>query len=100
MINLRKAAEQALEAFEKIYEGCGEVKKDDLNKHSNGLAILVRKDCLPQIEALRQALAQPDEVLAEREACAKVVEEWLHGDWHNQGVVAAAMIRARGDKSK
>ena len=59
MTNLRKAAEQALEAFEKIYEGCGEVKKNDLNKHSNGLAILVRKDCLPQIEALRQALAQP-----------------------------------------
>lgn len=35
---------------------------------------------------------------AEREACAKVCEEWLHGDWHNQGVVAAAMIRARGEK--
>jgi hypothetical protein len=34
----------------------------------------------------------------EREACAKVCEEWLHGDWHNQGVVAAAMIRARGEK--
>ena len=38
------------------------------------------------------------EIAAEREACAKVVEEWLHGDWHNQGVVAAAMIRARGEK--
>ena len=37
-------------------------------------------------------------IAAEREACAKVVEEWLHGDWHNQGVVAAAMIRARGEK--
>jgi hypothetical protein len=34
----------------------------------------------------------------EREACAKVCEEWLHSDWHNQGVVAAAMIRARGEK--
>jgi hypothetical protein len=33
---------------------------------------------------------------AEREACALVVEEWLHGEWHNQGVVAAMMIRARG----
>jgi len=32
----------------------------------------------------------------EREACAKVVEEWLHGEWHNQGVVATTMIRARG----
>ena len=33
---------------------------------------------------------------AEREACAKVCEEWLHGQWHNQGVMAALMIRARG----
>lgn len=33
---------------------------------------------------------------AEREECAKVVEEWLHGEWHNQGVVAALMIRERG----
>lgn len=33
---------------------------------------------------------------AEREACAKVCEEWLHGEWHNQGVVAAMMIRVRG----
>ena len=33
---------------------------------------------------------------AEREACAKTVEEWLHGEWHNQGVVAALMIRERG----
>ena len=33
---------------------------------------------------------------AEREACAEVCKEWLHGDWHNQGVVAATMIRARG----
>jgi len=35
-------------------------------------------------------------IAAEREACALVVEEWLHGEWHNQGVVAAMMIRARG----
>ena len=35
-------------------------------------------------------------VEGEREACAKTVEEWLHGEWHNQGVVAAVMIRARG----
>ena len=33
---------------------------------------------------------------AEREACAKVCEEWLHGEWHNQGVIAALMIRERG----
>ena len=35
---------------------------------------------------------------AEREECAKTVLEWLHGDWHNQGVVAAMMIRDRGEK--
>ena len=33
---------------------------------------------------------------AEREACAKVCEEWLHGEWHNQGVIGAMMIRERG----
>ena len=44
----------------------------------------------PICVAVREAVA------AEREACAKVVEEWLHGEWHNQGVVAALMIRARG----
>jgi len=32
----------------------------------------------------------------EREECVKVVKEWLHGKWHNQGVVAALMIRERG----
>lgn len=44
----------------------------------------------PVCVAIRKA------VEAEREACAKVVEEWLHGEWHNQGVIAALMIRARG----
>lgn len=37
-------------------------------------------------------------VKAEREACAKTVEEWLHGEWHNQGVVASLMIRERGQE--
>lgn len=32
----------------------------------------------------------------EREECVKVVQEWLHGDWHNQAVVATLMIRERG----
>lgn len=35
-------------------------------------------------------------IAEEREACAKVCEEWLHGEWHNQGVIAAMMIRERG----
>jgi len=33
---------------------------------------------------------------AEREACAQICEEWLHGEWHNQGVIGAMMIRERG----
>ena len=41
-------------------------------------------------------VAVREAVEAEREACAKVVEEWLHGEWHNQGVIAALMIRERG----
>jgi chaperonin GroEL (HSP60 family) len=46
-MNLRQAAEMALEALEDIF---GKEKKD-----------------VGAINALRQALAQPDEVLAERE---------------------------------
>jgi len=59
-----------------------------------------RHECIKaQRDELRQKIEQAeDAVAAEREACAKVCEEWLHGDWHNQGVVAAAMIRARGEK--
>jgi hypothetical protein len=44
----------------------------------------------PVCVAIRKAVAE------EREACAKAVEEWLHGEWHNQGVIAALMIRERG----
>jgi hypothetical protein len=45
----------------------------------------------PELERFAKLVAE-----AEREACAKVVEEWLHGEWHNQGVIAALMIRERG----
>lgn len=52
------------------------------------------------VDALRQALAQPDEVLAEREACARLVEAdgLARG---NEGLVfikAAGRIRARSEK--
>ena len=57
MTDLRKAAEMALEFVEWL---CG----DD---HS----VKPKNNALKTREALRQALAQPDEVLAEREACAK-----------------------------
>ena len=52
MSDLRKAAEMALWALEDIF---GKEKVD-----------------VGAINALRQALAQPDEVLAERERCAKI----------------------------
>ena len=63
MTDLRKAAEQALEALEDVW------------------GFLPAKKAWPQVQvdeaitALRQALEQPDEVLAEREACAKVCLE-------------------------
>ena len=57
MSNLRKAAEMALEVFD------GPVLKD-ATEH----AMRLRKAC----DLLRKALAQPDEVLAERERCAKI----------------------------
>lgn len=77
MTDLRKAAEMALEALESAANNEG-------NFHDYKYAA----------NALRQALAQPDEiksaVLAEREACARLVEE--------VGRQTAAAIRARGDK--
>jgi hypothetical protein len=75
MSDLRKAAEMALEALESVY-GKG-------------------KRCEAAIKELRQALAEPDEVLAEREACAKVAESYEPTcDSCPRGVAIA--IRARG----
>jgi hypothetical protein len=54
------AMKQALEAFRKIHEGCGEVKKDNLSKESNKLATLVRKDCNFAMDELRQAIADAE----------------------------------------
>ena len=79
MTDLRKAAEMALDWF----EGCQVNGIDDTHEAAVAAA-----------EALRQALAQPDEVLAEREACAKLVEDW---DTAMTDKLAAA-IRARGEK--
>jgi hypothetical protein len=55
-----EAMKQALEAFKKIHEGCGFVKKDNLSKESNELATLVRKDCNFAMEDLRQAIAEAE----------------------------------------
>ena len=86
MSDLRKAAEMALEFVDWL---CG----DD---HS----VKPKNNALKTREALRQALAQPDEVLAEREACAKVVEAdgLARGDEGLVLIKAAGRIRARGEK--
>jgi len=63
MSDLRKAAEMALEGFEKIYEGCGFVKEEAKfrdDKDVRDLATKVRKDCNKCIKTLRQALAQSE----------------------------------------
>ena len=48
------------------------------------------------LDALRDALAEPDEVLAEREACAVLVAQLLGENL--AGVHIAEEIRARGKK--
>ena len=58
MSDLRKAAEMALAKLDHLWE----IAVDER----------MGTDVLPEIKALRQALAQPDEVLAERERCAKI----------------------------
>ena len=57
----------------------------------------------PQEEAIERALAPIFERFAalvathEREACAKVVEDYC-GAWDDEGYALAAAIRARGEK--
>ena len=85
MSDLRKAAEAVLEAWGWDWS---EPRNEALRE---------------RMEALRQALEQPDEVLAEREACLKEIaielDEW---GWGNNANIAlnnvAANIRARSEK--
>ena len=58
MSDLRKAAEMALET---LCVGANDVVPNDIDERFE-----------QAIQALRQALMQPDEVLAERERCAKI----------------------------
>ena len=113
MNDLRKAAERALEAFEKIHEGCGCVKEDNLSKESNDLATLVRKDCIPQIKSLRQALTPevtpevtPDVDNAKLDTSDRVLhKEWVgltHDEvmciWYENGF--ECMIYAKAIEAK
>ena len=94
MTDLRKAAEQALNHLTNLqpYLGNGLLNKTQL--------AFVEPNIDEAMKELRQALAQPDEVLAEREACAKVVEAdgLARGDEGLVLIKAAGRIRARGEK--
>ena len=117
MSDLRKAAEMALEALETLWDILDDIDTTSDIAKENDAWYRKRVEFLQKkrwdtaittdgyklkggpVEALRQALVQPDEVLAEREACAKLCEEvlepWLLREYIDKTVDA---IRARGDK--
>jgi hypothetical protein len=88
MSDLRKAAEMAVKAL-----SIKTVMTPDGTYYT-----VNEKRAVEAIEALRQALAQPDEVLTEREACAKVCEERGIDAFDNNDLIyneCAELIRAR-----
>jgi hypothetical protein len=91
MSDLRKAAKQALKALENMSPDTDTLVEVEPHVWEYRGSLV--------IQALRQALAQPDEVLAEREACAKVVEDTLEPWLINEYIVKTTeAIRARGEK--
>lgn len=94
---LRKAAEKALEAMENnLWAVMDQAPAIDVNAYHAAIV------------ALRAALAEPDEVAAERDACLKIIERYQAtkdshpiGDLSGAWMVTAfeeikATIRARG----
>jgi hypothetical protein len=67
-----KAMEEALTAFEKIYDGCGFVIQDDINKEVTNLAKLIKRDCFGPINMLRKAIKEND--INHSEECRKYRE--------------------------
>ena len=55
-----EAMKRALKTFEKIHEGCGFVKEDDLHKDAKNLATYVQEDCEFTMKTLRQAIEQAE----------------------------------------
>ena len=91
MTDLRKAAKMALKALENMSPDTDTLVEVEPHVWEYRGSLV--------IQALRQALAQPDEVLAEREACAKVVEDTLEPWLINEYIVKTTeAIRARGEK--
>ena len=56
-----EALKLALKTLEQIQEGCSNVIADKLHSDAVDLAKLVRKDCNKPIDAIRKALAQPEQ---------------------------------------
>jgi len=54
------AMKRALKTFEKIHEGCGFVKEDDLHKDAKNLATYIQEDCDFTMRTLRQAIEQAE----------------------------------------
>jgi hypothetical protein len=86
-MNLRQAAEMALKALENMSPDTDTLVEVEPHiwEYRGSLVI----------QALRQALAQPDEVLAEREVCAKVC---LEGTDMPVQVDALKIIRAERER--
>ena len=78
-----EAMKRALKTFEKIHEGCGFVKEDDLHKDAKDLATYVQEDCDFTMRTLRQAIEQAEK------------QEPFAPDWVNyrQGVIDGAAQR-------
>ena len=51
-----EAMKRALKTFEKMHEGCGFVKEDDLHKDAKNLATYIQEDCDFTMRTLRQAI--------------------------------------------
>lgn len=60
-MNEREALKLALKTLEQMQEGCSNVIADKLHSDAVDLAKLVRKDCNKPINAIREALAQPEQ---------------------------------------
>lgn len=55
------AMKQALDAIEKIIDGCNNVQEEkDTHGDAKTLAKLIKKDCFPTLETLRQAIAEAE----------------------------------------
>jgi hypothetical protein len=87
MNELRQAAEMALKALENMSPDTDTLVEVEPHVWEYRGSLV--------IQALRQALAQPDEVLAEREACAKVC---LEGTDMPVQVDALKIIRAERER--